>query len=92
MALGPVKFVFISEVFPNQIRGQAISVASLAIWIPSAAVAQLFPIMRDSMPVHSIFYVFALILLIYLPIIHFIIPETKGKTIEELERTFMKHG
>lgn len=90
-ALGPVKFVFISEVFPNRIRGQAISVASLAIWIPSAAVAQLFPVMRDNMATHNIFFIFALILLVYLPIIQFVIPETKGKTIEELEKEFIRH-
>ncbi|KAA3661095.1 MAG: MFS transporter, partial [Calditrichaeota bacterium] len=59
--------------------------------ISSAAGAQLFPLMPANMPAASIFYVFAFMLLVYLPISHFVLPETKGKTIEELERTFMKH-
>jgi MFS transporter, SP family, arabinose:H+ symporter len=90
-AIGPVKFVFISEVFPNRIRGQAISVASLSIWITSASVAQLFPMMRASMPTGYIFFIFALILLVSLPVVVFMMPETKGRTIEELERSFLKH-
>lgn len=89
-AIGPVKFVFISEVFPNRIRGQAISVASLSIWLTSAAVAQLFPMMRASMPTQYIFFIFAAIVLISLPMIYFLMPETKGRTIEEIERSFMK--
>ncbi|MEX0322824.1 MAG: sugar porter family MFS transporter [Puniceicoccaceae bacterium] len=90
-AIGPVKFVFISEVFPNRIRGQAISVASLSIWLTSAAVAQLFPMMRAAMPDGYIFFVFALVLVISLPFVIFVLPETKGRTIEELERSFLKH-
>ncbi|MDZ8120546.1 sugar porter family MFS transporter [Pontiella agarivorans] len=89
-SLGPVKFVFISEVFPNRIRGKAISVASLSIWLSSALVAQLFPVMRANIPTAAIFYIFAFMLLIYLPVIHFVLPETKGKSIEELERTFLQ--
>lgn len=91
-AIGPVKFVFISEVFPNRIRGQAISVASLSIWFTSAGVAQLFPVMRAHMHTGYIFFVFALVLLVSLPVIAIMMPETKGRTIEELERAFMKHG
>lgn len=90
-ALGPVKFVFISEVFPNRIRGKAISVASLSLWLTSALVTQLFPIMRANIPTWSIFFIFAFMLLISLPVIHFVLPETKGRTIEELERAFMRH-
>ncbi|MBK1875589.1 sugar porter family MFS transporter [Pelagicoccus mobilis] len=90
-AIGPVKFVFISEVFPNRIRGQAISVASLSIWLTSAAVAQLFPVMRASMDAGYIFFIFAFVLLVSLPIIRKMMPETKGKTIEELELTFVRH-
>lgn len=89
-AIGPVKFVFISEVFPNRIRGQAISVASLSIWLTSSAVAQLFPVLRASMDAGYIFFLFAFVLVVALPVIAVMMPETKGKTIEELELTFVK--
>lgn len=87
-AIGPVKFVFVSEVFPNRIRGQAISVASIAIWLTSAGVAWLFPIMRSNMHTGYVFFVFAAVVLISIPFYLFLVPETKGKTIEELEREF----
>ncbi|VGO18812.1 sugar porter family MFS transporter [Pontiella sulfatireligans] len=90
-AIGPVKFVFISEVFPNRIRGMAISFASIAIWVTSASVAQLFPVMDATMPTGYIFYVFAAIVLISIPFYIFKLPETKGCTIEELEQEFIKH-
>ena len=49
-ALGPVKFVVVSEIFPNRIRGKAIALATVCISMTSAAVAQLIPIMQDTMP------------------------------------------
>ncbi|MDZ8117944.1 sugar porter family MFS transporter [Pontiella agarivorans] len=90
-AVGPVKFVFISEVFPNRIRGMAISVASIAIWLTSALVTQLFPMMQAAMPTHFIFFIFAAIVVVSLPFYFFFLPETKGRTIEELEKEFIRH-
>ncbi len=90
-AIGPVKFVFISEVFPNRIRGQAISVASIAIWLTSAGVAWLYPVMGEVIGEANIFFVFAFVLLLSIPFYLFLMPETKGRTIEELEREFLRH-
>lgn len=88
-AIGPIKFIIISEIFPNKIRGKAISLATVTIWISSAGVAQLFPIMRDSWPTGFIFLIFGGILIIFLPVVRYLLPETKGKTIEEIEKSWL---
>lgn len=89
-ALGPVKYVIVSEIFPNRIRGKAIAISTVTIWFASALVAQLFPIMRDIMPTGYIFLAFAGELLLFVPIIRLMMPETKGRTIEEIEQSWMK--
>lgn len=88
-AIGPIKFVVVSEVFPNRIRGKAIAIATVCIWMTSAGVAQLFPIMQAHMPTGLIFYSFASVLLVSLLVIKFLMPETKGRTIEEIERSWL---
>lgn len=87
-SLGPVKFVLLSEIFPNQIRGKAISIGTLFIWITSATVAQLFPMMREIMQTGYIFFIFALDIAALLVVVKFLMPETKGLTIEEIERSW----
>lgn len=90
-AVGPVKFVIVSEIFPNRIRGKAIALATFCIWVTSATVAFLFPIMRERMPIEMIFYAFAVELSLLLLAIKFLMPETKGRTIEEIERSWLRH-
>jgi len=88
-SIGPMKFVILSEIFPNRIRGKAISVGTVFIWLTSAAVAQLFPMMRETMHTGYIFLFFALDLAALLMVIKFLMPETKGRTIEEIERSWL---
>ncbi|MGF1758178.1 sugar porter family MFS transporter [Photobacterium sagamiensis] len=87
-ALGPVKFVVLSEVFPNRIRGKAIAIATTCIWLTSAGVAQIFPIMQASMNTGFIFFCFAIELFFLLAVVKYMMPETKGRTIEEIERSW----
>lgn len=89
-AIGPVKFILISEIFPNRIRGQAISLATVCIWMTSASVAQLFPTIREHLPTGAIFYFFAFVLFLSLWVIKYLMPETKGRTIEEIERSWFE--
>lgn len=88
-SIGPVKFVILSEIFPTLIRGKAISVGTVCIWLTSAAIAQLFPMMREVMHTGYIFFFFALDLAALLLVITFLMPETKGHTIEEIEGTWL---
>lgn len=88
-SIGPVKFVILSEIFPNRIRGKAISVGTVCIWLTSAAVAQLFPMMREVMHTGYIFLLFALDLAALLMVVKFLMPETMGLTIEEIEHSWV---
>jgi sugar porter (SP) family MFS transporter len=88
-SIGPVKFVILSEIFPNRIRGKAISVGVICIWLTSGAIAQLFPMMREVMHTGYIFFFFALDTAALLMVIKFLMPETKGRTIEEIERSWL---
>ena len=87
-AIGPVKFVVVSEIFPNRVRGKAIALATVFIWLTSAAVAQLFPIVEDMTSAGIIYFFFAIELAIFLIVIKILMPETKGRTIEEIERSW----
>jgi len=88
-SIGPVKFVVLTEIFPNIIRGKAIAVGTVSIWLTSAAIAQLFPMMREVMPTGYIFFLFALDIAALLLVVHFLMPETKGRTIEEIELSWL---
>jgi len=90
-AIGPVKFVVISEIFPNQVRGKAIALATVCIWVTSAIVAQIFPIVEAATPAGMIFFFFAVELFLLLLVVKFLMPETKGRTIEDIERSWLKH-
>ena len=88
-SIGPVKFVVLSEIFPNLIRGKAISVGTVCIWLTSAAIAQLFPMMRELFDTGYIFFFFALDLSALLLVVMFLMPETRGRTIEEIEASWL---
>ncbi len=90
-AVGPMKYVIVSEIFPNRVRGKAIALSTMVIWFASATVAQLFPVMQDSMPTGYIFLIFAGEMSLLIPVIRFMLPETKGRTIEEIERSWFDH-
>jgi len=87
-SMGPIKWVFMSEVFPTRIAGRAVAISSLAVWAADAVLNQLFPIMRDSWGKSVIFYVFALILIPQFYFILKVMPETKGRSLEEIERSW----
>jgi len=88
-SIGPIKFVIVSEIFPTLIRGKAIAVGTVCIWLTSAAIAQLFPMMCEVMHTGYIFFIFALDLAALLLVITFLMPETKGHTIEEIENSWL---
>jgi len=89
-SMGPIKWVFMSEVFPTRIRGRAVAISSFAVWTADAILNQLFPILRDNWGKHVTFYVFALILIPQFYFVWRIMPETKGRSLEDIERSW--HG
>jgi len=87
-SLGPVTWIVISEIFPTHIRGRAMSVATLAIWGTNAAVGQAFPWMLFHLGASGTFWAFALICAPAVLVFFRLLPETKGKTLEEIELSF----
>ncbi len=82
---GPVIWVLLSEIFPAKIRGKAMSLATFSLWIGTALVGQLTPVFLEKLKPAGTFWLFALLTspAVYMAIK--IIPETKGKSLEEIE-------
>ena len=89
MSLAPVTWVVLSEIFPNQIRGAAMAVATTALWIASFALTYTFPILNSWLNASGTFWLYALISLSGYFFILKKLPETKGKSLEEVEAFFL---
>jgi SP family arabinose:H+ symporter-like MFS transporter len=89
ISLGPVPWIFISEVFPNKIRGRAVSIATMALWISNFIIAQSFPWMVEIIGGRS-FYIFSMVCFVTFLFVLFMITETKGKTLEEIEQMWKR--
>ncbi|HEX8378439.1 MAG TPA: sugar porter family MFS transporter [Pedobacter sp.] len=84
-SLGAVTWVILSEIFPNRVRGLALSFATLILWLADFAASFSFPILNKQLGTSATLSIFALFCIIYLIYIQLKVPETKGKTLEELE-------
>jgi SP family arabinose:H+ symporter-like MFS transporter len=89
--LAPVTWVLIAEIFPNRIRGMAVSAATTALWIACFAVVYTFPILVNYFGnrTYMNFLVFASICFVYFLFLLKYIPETKNKTLEEIEQKLL---
>lgn len=90
VSLGPAVWVVISEIFPNRLRSKGMSVAVVILWIACTIVTIIFPVMLKILNGGTTFLVFAIICLINLIYVWWYVPETKGKSLEELEKVLMK--
>jgi sugar porter (SP) family MFS transporter len=86
MSLAPVTWVIISEIFPNRIRGTAISVAVSALWIACFILTYTFPVLEKSIGTGNTFWLYAAVCLLGLVFVALKLPETKNKSLEEIER------
>jgi len=84
--IGPVTWVLISELFPNRIRGLATSIAVLCLWIANFVLALTFPSLNTYFGSAQTFWLYAGICFAGSLFIVFWVPETKGKTLEQIER------
>lgn len=84
-SFGPVLWVLLSEIYPLKIRGVAMSLATMAVWIGTTFVGQMTPWFLENLKPHGTFWFFAACMIpaIYLAVK--VMPETKGKTLEEIE-------
>ena len=84
-----VVFVLLSEMYPNSVRGRAMSIAGFALWIGTYLIGQLTPVLLGWSQAGT-FFVFAAMCVPYMLIMWKVIPETTGKTLEEIERYWTK--
>lgn len=85
-SLAPITWVILSEIFPNRIRGRAMSVAVVALWLGNFLLSQTFPVMYEKLGLAGCFWAYAGICLAGFLFIFFRLPETKGRTLEQIER------
>lgn len=91
MSMGPVVWVMLSEMFPNNVRSVAMSIAVAAQWLFNALVANSFPLVnqsalnQDSFNGALPYFIFASLCIVAMIFVWILVPETKGKTLEEME-------
>ena len=89
MSLAPVTWVVISEIFPNRIRGSAMSIAITALWTACFLLTYTFPFLNSALGAAGAFWTYAAICLSGLLYLFFQLPETKGRTLEEIEMALL---
>lgn len=86
MSLAPVTWVVIAEIFPNRIRGAAMSIAVFCLWVGCTALTFTFPFLRSTLGAHGAFWLYGAICVLGFAVIWKKLPETRGKSLEDIER------
>lgn len=84
ISLGPLKFVVASEIFPNKIRGRALALSIMVMWIADTIVGQLTPVLLKQAGTAGTFWIFSLFCLIAFVAVYKWLPETKGRSLEQI--------
>jgi MFS transporter, SP family, xylose:H+ symportor len=96
LSVGPVTWVILSEIFPTQIRGRAMSIATVCLWAANWVVSQTFPMLDENPWLvktfhHGFsFWLYGFMCVLLLLFVWRIVPETKGKSLEEIEGFWIK--
>ena len=85
LSLAPVTWVLIAEIFPNRVRGAAVSVAVSALWIACFALTFAFPLLQRSAGIAATFWIYAAICFAGFVFVRAKVPETKGRSLEQIE-------
>jgi MFS transporter, SP family, arabinose:H+ symporter len=88
--LGPVTWVIVSELFPNRVRGGAMAVATLVLWIANYVTTSLFPVMQERLGLSATFGIHAFVCVVLFVFVRSYVPETKGKSLEEIEQALKR--
>ena len=86
MTLAPITWVLLSEIFPNRIRGTAMSLCVAALWIASFGLTVTFKPINVALGAAGTFWLYGLICLVGFIVIRRWVPETAGKSLEDIER------
>jgi len=97
LSVGPVTWVVLSEIFPTKIRGRAMGIATICLWTANSIVSQTFPMMDENEFLiekfhHGFpFFIYGIMCVALVIFVKCIVPETKGKTLEEIEKMWIKN-
>jgi SP family sugar porter-like MFS transporter len=92
MTLAPVVWVVLSEIFPTRIRGAAMAVATFALWTACTVLTYTFPLLNSGLGAAGTFWVYGAICVAGLVFVKIMLPETKGKSLEEIEKKLCGNG
>ncbi|MGD0913752.1 MAG: sugar porter family MFS transporter [Terracidiphilus sp.] len=87
---GAVIWVYLGEVFPTSVRSKGQGVGSASHWFMNAVIAQMFPVIVNKMSTASPFIFFAVMTVVQFFVVLMVYPETKGQTLEQLQRRLMR--
>jgi len=96
LSVGPVTWVILSEIFPNKMRGRAMAIATFFLWVANFIVSQTFPILNNHPWLVETFnrgfpfWLYASFSFVLLFVVYYLIPETKNRTLEEIEEFWKK--
>jgi SP family galactose:H+ symporter-like MFS transporter len=91
-SMGPIVWTLISEIYPNRVRGRAISVATAVNWLSAFLVAQFFLSLVDAIGESTTFFLFAALCVVSFVFVWRLVPETKGRSLEEIQERWVVGG
>ena len=91
-SMGPIVWTLISEIYPNRVRGRAISVATAVNWLSAFLVAQFFLSVVDAIGEATTFFLFSLLCVVSFAFVWRLVPETKGRSLEEIQERWVVGG
>jgi sugar porter (SP) family MFS transporter len=89
VGLGPGVWVVISELFPTRIRGRAMSIATVALWLACIVITATFLSLVEAVGAAGAFWIYAVLSVVNLVFLWRVVPETKGRSLEEIERSWV---
>ena len=90
MAMGPIVWVVMAEIFPTRMRGSAMAIATVILWVSDFAVTLSFPVIADRLNESTAFWLYAAMCAVDFVFMLAFLPETKGKTLEEIETRWLR--
>lgn len=89
-SIGPLKFVVAAEIFPSHIRGRAMALSILVMWVADTVIGQLTPMLLEGIGAGSTFWFFAMWCVLAFAVVYRLLPETKGSSLEEIETEWLE--
>jgi len=89
-SMGPVVWTLISEIYPNRVRGRAVSVATAANWLAAFLVTEFFLSIVNGIGESATFFIFAALCVVTFVFVYFLVPETRGRSLEEIQEDWQR--